>query len=238
MLYNPLVHIYSVCKMILKSCNLLIETHRLVEWQERTTPQRNATLNNLGQDFMDLRSFFLVSIQWLVGVTMDVLWMLPVSKGIEYKQFCEINATGCCENKTSMKISACLPVSVYFNRNSTGCVEAHCYVNEPDVNNTLGTNMSSVNNRNETYRCANTSSAGIPIWTTCLIAILIASNICLTLGLVLLWLKVNLQRKTHDVTDPAQTHRAQTQTFDDQAQTQTDGSNLKETIKTREKRIG
>lgn len=53
--------------------------------------------------------------------------MLPVSKGIEYKQFCEINATGCCENKTSMKISACLPVSVYFNRNSTGCVEAHCY---------------------------------------------------------------------------------------------------------------
>ncbi|XP_052673719.1 uncharacterized protein LOC128155876 isoform X1 [Crassostrea angulata] len=308
MLYNPLVHIYSVCKMILKSCNLLIETHRLVEWQERTTPQRNATLNNLGQDFMDLRSFFLVSIQWLVGVTMDVLFdacnetflsnngrgsmssgyipieaatcvfwssnnwhilntfvghhttlacptlsqcnssktfswrwmngMLPVSKGIEYKQFCEINATGCCENKTSMKISACLPVSVYFNRNSTGCVEAHCYVNEPDVNNTLGTNMSSVNNRNETYRCANTSSAGIPIWTTCLIAILIASNICLTLGLVLLWLKVNLQRKTHDVTDPAQTHRAQTQTFDDQAQTQTDGSNLKETIKTREKRIG
>lgn len=49
---------------------------------------------------------------------------------------------------------------------------------------------------------------------------------------------MNLQRKTHDVTDPAQTHTAQTQTFDDQAQTQTDGSNLKETIKKREKRIG
>lgn len=53
--------------------------------------------------------------------------MLPVSKGTEYKQFCEIGASGCCENKTSMKISTCLPVSVYFNRNSTGCVEAHCY---------------------------------------------------------------------------------------------------------------
>lgn len=53
--------------------------------------------------------------------------MLPVSKCIEYKQFCETGATGCCENKTSMKISDCLPVSVYFNRNSTGCVEAHCY---------------------------------------------------------------------------------------------------------------
>lgn len=66
-------YIYSVCKIILKSCNLLIETHRLVEWKELTTPQRNTTLNNLGQDFMDIRRFFLVSIQWLVGVTMDVL---------------------------------------------------------------------------------------------------------------------------------------------------------------------
>lgn len=73
MLYKPLFHIYSVCEIILKSCNLLIETHRLVEWQELTTPQRNTTLNNLGQDFMDLQRFFLVSIQWLVGVTMDVL---------------------------------------------------------------------------------------------------------------------------------------------------------------------
>lgn len=73
MLYKPLFYIYSVCEIILKSCNLLIETHRLVEWRELTTPQRNATLNNLGQDFMDLRRFFLVSIQWLVGVTMDVL---------------------------------------------------------------------------------------------------------------------------------------------------------------------
>lgn len=67
---------------------------------------------------------------------------------------------------------------------------------------TLGTNMSSVNNRNETCRCTNTSSAaGIPIWTICLIAILIASIICLTLGS--LWRNVNLQRKTHDVDDQA-----------------------------------
>lgn len=73
MLYKPLFYIYSVCEIILKSCNLLIETHRLVEWKELTTPQRNTTLNNLGQDFMDIRRFFLVSIQWLVGVTMDVL---------------------------------------------------------------------------------------------------------------------------------------------------------------------
>lgn len=50
----------------------MIETHWLVEWRVLPTPQRNATLDNLGEDFMDLLRFFLVSYHCLVGVSKNI----------------------------------------------------------------------------------------------------------------------------------------------------------------------
>lgn len=176
-----------------------------------------------------------LSWHWMNG-------MLPVSKGIEYKKFCEINATGCCENNTMMKISDCLPVSVYFIRNSTGCVEAYCYVNEPDVNHNLGTNMSSVelvNKRNETNQCANTSSARISIWLICLIALLVASNVFLIFYIV--YIRFKVQRKTHVVEGNAKTHadvdKAETHTDDTNVKTHADDDKARLRIKPRKDRI-
>lgn len=56
-----------------KSMNLLIETHAFDQWRELTIPQRNATLDNLEVDSMDITRFFLVSFHWLVGVPMVIL---------------------------------------------------------------------------------------------------------------------------------------------------------------------
>lgn len=156
------------------------------------------------------------------------LWMkgtLPVSNSRVSKHICKTNATGCCENITDTDIRNCTPFLVYFHRNSTSCDKAYCYENRPYVTPTPGASTSGVvlqiNTGYGTTRSGNTYSvspinigigtntcgyrslACIPIWLICLIAI--ASIICLTLGLILLWRKVNLQRKTHDVDDPART---------------------------------
>nr|XP_034302927.1 uncharacterized protein LOC105319641 isoform X2 [Crassostrea gigas] len=75
--------------------------------------------------------------RWLNGT-------ISFSIGSISKPICEINATGCCENNTMIKVGNCSSFHVYFHRNSTGCDEAHCYENGPDVYPTPGKSTSGV----------------------------------------------------------------------------------------------
>lgn len=65
--------IWAVWEIILKSCNLSIELHKVVKEKDPTTLHRNTTSDSLKEDSMDLVRFFLVSYHWLVGVSTNVI---------------------------------------------------------------------------------------------------------------------------------------------------------------------
>nr|XP_034302939.1 uncharacterized protein LOC117681646 isoform X3 [Crassostrea gigas] len=171
---------------------------------------------------MDLVRFFLVSYHWLVGVSTNVIpyqlctstFLSNIGNGSVSSDYTPTAAVTC---EMLWLNNSWYNDNIFVGLNSTkGCpAKNHCSnqtplwmkENRPYVTPTPGASTSGVvlqiNTGYGTTRSGNTYSACIPIWLICLIAI--ASIICLTLGLILLWRKVNLQRKTHDVDDPART---------------------------------
>lgn len=95
--------IWAVWEIILKSCNLSIELHKVVKEKDPTTLHRNTTSDSLKEDSMDLVRFFLVSYPWFVGASVVVIpydrcndtFLLSIGRGSLSSEYTSAAAATC-----------------------------------------------------------------------------------------------------------------------------------------------